>query len=99
MVTNIVLTNKEYEENVKNKEFWTTLQKQFKTKDDLIKAFINCKPKRDNMIRAKAILSGQFLEGIYKTNAFGGELFKALRHYTNDYFIKDPINDLESLVF
>jgi len=51
------------------------------------------------MIRAKAILSGQFLEGIYKTNAFGGELFKALRHYTNDYFIKDPINDLESLVF
>jgi len=27
MLTNIVLTNKEYEENVKNKEFWTTLQK------------------------------------------------------------------------
>lgn len=45
MVTNIVLQGKSYLEEVKHKSYWENLKKDFKTKKDLVKAFVNAKPK------------------------------------------------------
>lgn len=47
------------------------------------------------MIRAKAILSGAFLESVVQLSVPGGEFFWVLWHFTNAYFEKEPISEME----